>query len=165
MRVRGVAVLKFAPKRLDPGHLDESAIIFAKALEGVILFFGQSVKPFIKRREQEAAGSGRIVDVAENLEYASARPRGDVRGNVGDEIGPNPMALRLRFVTRLGARSREFRARSEAFYTTKPGGLRDLGRSICRSIIEAHGGRLWASANVPRGAIFQFTVPVQSGGN
>ena len=35
-----------------------------------------------------------------------------------------------------------------------------LGLSICRSIVEAHGGRLWASANVPRGAIFQFTMPV-----
>jgi NO-binding membrane sensor protein with MHYT domain/nitrogen-specific signal transduction histidine kinase len=46
----------------------------------------------------------------------------------------------------------------EAFYTTKPGGL-GLGLSICRSIIEAHGGRLWAHANVPCGAAFQFTVP------
>jgi PAS domain S-box-containing protein len=46
----------------------------------------------------------------------------------------------------------------EPFYSTKPGGL-GMGLSICRSIIEAHGGRLWASANHPRGAIFQFTVP------
>jgi signal transduction histidine kinase len=44
------------------------------------------------------------------------------------------------------------------FYTTKDTGL-GMGLSICRSIIEAHGGRLWATANVPRGAIFQFTVP------
>jgi signal transduction histidine kinase len=50
----------------------------------------------------------------------------------------------------------------EAFYTTKPSGL-GLGLSICRSIIEAHGGRLWASANVPRGAMFHFTVPVHAG--
>ncbi|QQO18053.1 AAA family ATPase [Bradyrhizobium diazoefficiens] len=46
----------------------------------------------------------------------------------------------------------------ESFYTTKPSGL-GLGLSICRSIVETHGGRLWASANVPRGAIFQFTLP------
>jgi signal transduction histidine kinase len=49
----------------------------------------------------------------------------------------------------------------DAFHTTKPSGL-GLGLSICRSIIEAHGGRLWASANVPRGAVFQFTVPAHS---
>jgi PAS domain S-box-containing protein len=46
----------------------------------------------------------------------------------------------------------------DAFYTTKPSGL-GMGLSICRSIIEAHEGRLWVSANLPRGAIFQFTVP------
>src|SRR6202045_4922305 len=46
----------------------------------------------------------------------------------------------------------------EAFYTTKPGGL-GLGLSICRSIMEAHNGRLSASANVPRGAIFRFIAP------
>jgi signal transduction histidine kinase len=46
----------------------------------------------------------------------------------------------------------------EAFYTTKPHGL-GLGLAISRSIIAAHGGRLWATANVPRGAVFQFTVP------
>jgi signal transduction histidine kinase len=46
----------------------------------------------------------------------------------------------------------------DAFYTTKPSGL-GLGLSICRSIIEIHGGRLWATANVPRGAIFEFSIP------
>jgi C4-dicarboxylate-specific signal transduction histidine kinase len=49
----------------------------------------------------------------------------------------------------------------EAFYTTKSDGL-GLGLSICRSIIEAHNGHLWASPNVPRGTIFHFTVPARS---
>ena len=44
------------------------------------------------------------------------------------------------------------------FYTTKNAGI-GMGLSICRSIITAHGGRLWAEANRPRGAIFQFTLP------
>jgi PAS domain S-box-containing protein len=46
----------------------------------------------------------------------------------------------------------------EAFYTTKSRGV-GMGLSICRSIIDAHGGRLWAEANKPRGTIFQFTLP------
>ncbi|UVF22527.1 AAA family ATPase (plasmid) [Microvirga terrae] len=46
----------------------------------------------------------------------------------------------------------------EAFYTTKASGM-GMGLSICRSIIEAHGGRLWASPNEPRGARLQFTLP------
>jgi signal transduction histidine kinase len=46
----------------------------------------------------------------------------------------------------------------EAFYTTKPSGV-GMGLSICRSIIEGHGGRLWVDANEPRGAVFQLTFP------
>jgi len=50
----------------------------------------------------------------------------------------------------------------ETFYTTKPGGM-GMGLSICRSIIEAHGGRLWAENNPDQGATVYFTVPVFMG--
>jgi C4-dicarboxylate-specific signal transduction histidine kinase len=50
----------------------------------------------------------------------------------------------------------------EPFYTTKPNGM-GMGLAICRSIMEAHGGRLWVTACQPHGALFQFTIPARSG--
>jgi signal transduction histidine kinase len=50
----------------------------------------------------------------------------------------------------------------EAFFTTKPGGI-GMGLSISRTIIESHGGRLWATTNSDHGATFQFALPAADG--
>jgi signal transduction histidine kinase len=58
-----------------------------------------------------------------------------------------------------GLDPKDFAHLFEAFYTTKPEGL-GMGLAISRSIIEAHGGRLSAKASAPKGAIFQFALPI-----
>lgn len=49
----------------------------------------------------------------------------------------------------------------DAFYSTKPGGM-GMGLSVCRAIVEAHRGKLWATSGVPHGAVFQLTLPVSA---
>ena len=51
----------------------------------------------------------------------------------------------------------------EPFVTTKPQGM-GLGLAVCRTIIQAHGGRLWAANNADRGATFHFVLPAHTGG-
>ena len=51
----------------------------------------------------------------------------------------------------------------DALYTTKPSGM-GMGRSISRTIVEAHGGGLWATANRDRGTAFHFTLPGETSG-
>jgi signal transduction histidine kinase len=52
----------------------------------------------------------------------------------------------------------------DAFFTTKAHGM-GLGLSICKSIIESHGGRLWASARIPQGMVFHVQLPSDASGD
>jgi len=82
-----------------------------------------------------------------DLHIATARSNDGVMVSVRDS-GPGVESTKLERIF-------------EAFYTTKASGL-GMGLSICREIIEMHGGRLWATPN-SRGAVFQFTLPVRAG--
>jgi PAS domain S-box-containing protein len=63
-----------------------------------------------------------------------------------------------------GLAQEQFQDIFKAFYTTKPDGI-GMGLSICRSIIDAHGGRLWAEANHPSGAVFRIALPATGRGS
>jgi C4-dicarboxylate-specific signal transduction histidine kinase len=106
------------------------------------------------------------------------------------QVMPNPILNAVEAMSRSGEMTRELLIRTEqdgpggvlvtvqvsgpglkpdsldrlfdAFYTTKSSGI-GMGLSICRSIIEAHGGRVWATPNLPQGAAFQFSLPQQRG--
>jgi signal transduction histidine kinase len=85
-------------------------------------------------------------DQKTNEENASRKPESSFLLFEVRDLGPGLNATEMEHVF-------------ETFYSTKPQGM-GMGLAISRSIIEAHQGRLWATANVPRGAVFQFTLPV-----
>ena len=71
--------------------------------------------------------------------------------------GPNGVLIAVRD-SGVGLNPEDLEHLFDPFYTTKPDGM-GMGLAISRSIIEAHGGRLWATLNSPCGAVFQFTLP------
>ncbi len=89
-----------------------------------------------------------MKDVAERPRELLLRSQPDGSGVVLVSVQDTGVGLDPRSVERV----------FEAFYTTKPEGL-GMGLAICRSIVEAHGGRLWAAAHEPHGTVFQFTLP------
>ena len=96
-----------------------------------------------------------IINAVEAMTGVSEGPRELLISTAKSETGGVRVAMRD---SGPGLAPADLERLFTAFYTTKPKGL-GLGLSICRSIVEAHGGRLWASANAPRGAVFQFALP------
>ena len=97
-----------------------------------------------------------IVNAVEAMNAVHDRPREVTI--VSGQDGPNALVVEVRD-SGTGLDPERAERVFEAFYTTKAEGV-GIGLSISRSIVEAHGGRLWASANEPHGAVFRFSLPV-----
>jgi len=97
-----------------------------------------------------------IMNALESMSEA-----GDPRELSIESFAAEPARINVRVKdTGKGLEPVSFERVFDAFYTTKPEGM-GMGLAISRSIIEAHGGRLWAAANSPRGAVFAFELPAE----
>jgi PAS domain S-box-containing protein len=98
-----------------------------------------------------------IMNAIEAMSGVNPRQRDLLVASLQD--GPNGVLVMVRD-SGIGLDCRSLDGLFEAFYTTRPGGM-GMGLAISRTIIEAHGGRLWATPNVPQGAIFRFRLPTE----
>ena len=158
------ALITKAPPRKDDVAINDAI------LEIVALTHGEAVKNGVSVRTQLAEGLpiiegdgvqlqqvilNLIVNAIEAMSGTNEAPRDLLIG--AEKADPDGVLVAVRD-SGPGLAPETLERLFDAFYTTKASGM-GMGLSICRSIIEAHGGRLWASANLPRGAVFQFTVP------
>jgi PAS domain S-box-containing protein len=163
-RVRDL--IRKAPPRKDGLEINEAIIEVIALARSEVVKNGVSVQtqladglPFIQgdRVQLQQVILNLIINAVEAMSGAGEGSRELLVSTGKSESGGVLVAVRD---SGPGLAPAAFEHLFEAFYTTKPGGL-GMGLSICRSIIEAHRGRLWATANVPRGAVFQFTVPTR----
>jgi signal transduction histidine kinase len=100
-----------------------------------------------------------VVNAIEAMAPVTGRPRElVVRSEAHDEAHVGLIVQD----TGVGVAADQLDQLFSAFFTTKPGGM-GMGLSISRSIVEAHGGRLWATRNEPHGAVFALSLPIAPG--
>ena len=161
------ALIQKAPPRKDGVAINDAI------LEVVALTHGEAVKNGVSVRTELAEGLptiegdrvqlqqvilNLIVNAIEAMSGTEEAPRDLLISTEKDE--PDGVLVAVRD-SGPGLAPENLDRLFDAFYTTEANGM-GMGLSICRSIIDAHGGRLWASANEPRGAVFQFTAPANS---
>jgi signal transduction histidine kinase len=161
-RVR--ALMQKAPTRKDSVNVNEAV------REVIELTYGEALKNRVSVRTELADGlpliqgdGVQLQQVVLNLILNAVQAMGAATDGTREvlittsQTEPNEVCIGVRD-TGPGLSSESLPRLLEPFYTTKPEGM-GMGLSICRSIIEAHGGRLWATGCEPRGALFQFTIP------
>jgi signal transduction histidine kinase len=158
------SLIKKAPPRKEVVDLN------AAILEVTALTHSEAVKIGVTVRTQLADDSPRIQcdrvqlqQVMLNLIVNAIQSMNGIEDGARElhirTVRTNPEGVRVAVRdTGPGLRRESLPRLFEPFYTTKPDGM-GMGLSICRSIVEAHGGRLWATRCEPRGALFEFTIP------
>jgi PAS domain S-box-containing protein len=158
------ALMKKAPPRKDRLEVNGVILEIIELMRGEAVKYGVSIlteladpSPAVEadRVQLQQVLLNLIVNALEATGAASEGPKELLISTRKDESGGALVAVQD---SGPGLEAAMLERVFESFYTTKSTGL-GLGLSICRSIIEAHGGRLWASANKQRGATFQFTLP------
>ncbi|WP_216673078.1 sensor histidine kinase [Paraburkholderia solitsugae] len=110
---------------------------------------------FADRIELQQVILNLVINGIQAMDTLSDRPRELLIETLRDEQGYAVVAVHD---TGNGIKPETANQLFEPFFTTKPNGM-GMGLSICRSIIEAHGGRVWASNHVRQGAVFHFSLP------
>jgi C4-dicarboxylate-specific signal transduction histidine kinase len=161
-RVR--ALIKKVPERRAPLDINETI------LETIALTHSEMQKQGILLQTELANGLPRIwgdhvqlQQVILNLIMNAIEAMSEVRGGSRSLITSTSLDPRGDVIVTVrdsgpGLKTENLEHLFDPFYTTKPAGM-GMGLSICRSITEAHGGRLEVSANVPQGASFHFSLP------
>jgi PAS domain S-box-containing protein len=158
---------KKAPARSEELNIKEAIVEIMELTRGATLEHSVSVKMQLAEKLPNILGDRvQLQQVILNLIMNAIEAMSEVReGRRGLLISTDRYASEGLLVAVAdsgpGLTPAGFERLFETFYTTKPSGL-GMGLPICRTIVEAHGGRLWATANAPRGAVFQFTVPSRS---
>ena len=158
------ALMQKAPTRTDSVDLNEAVREVLELTHGEALKHGVSVRTQLADGLPLIQGDRvQLQQVVLNLILNAVQAMGAVADRTREvlittsQTEPNAVCLGVRD-TGPGLSAETLPRLFEPFYTTKPDGM-GMGLSICRSIIEAHGGRLWATRCEPRGALFQFTIP------
>jgi PAS domain S-box-containing protein len=162
-RVR--ALIKKVPAREDAVAIDDAI------LEVIVLTRAEAVNNNVSVRTQFAEGLPRVQGdrvqlqqvmlnlIVNAIQAMSGIGEGARELQISIDAVPSDGGVRVGVRdTGPGLSPERLSCLFEPFYTTKPEGM-GMGLSICRSIIEAHGGRLWATGCEPHGALFQFTIP------
>jgi signal transduction histidine kinase len=158
------ALIKKVPPRHDRLDINEAILEVIEVTRSELLRNGVSLQtelakglPLIRgdRIQLQQIVLNLIMNSVEAMSEASKGSR-DLLISTAEDIS-NGVLVAVRD-TGPGLNPESLERLFDPFYTTKPGGM-GMGLSICRSIIEAHGGRIWAAANVPQGASFHFGLP------